>query len=332
MSTSGARRSASIRSARAWGVHDPRRHRQRRTRQLCRLPQSRVQTSPVRILAFLNVSFAGIYGFSKRVMVGESGDLRLTAPTDAVEVARANPDTIVGNQGPRRPPCVAELRRDPARHRPPGGRGARSADDGAHRSPAADLEDVLARLRRTATSSPTVFAPSPTILDKGPGRVRQAVLEARERGVIFDVGHGMGSFGLKTAPAMLADGFLPNCISSDIHAFCIEGPAFDLVTTLSNSCGSAWTLGDVVRAATEAPAKALRRGESRQSQARRDRTRRRSLALEERRDLDYVNSTGEHVTGGDQRLTASGVVIGRRLVERLEPRQHAQPYSVKEGI
>ena len=44
----------------------------------------------------LNVSFAGIYGFSKRVMVGESGDLRLMAPIDAVEVARANRDTIVG--------------------------------------------------------------------------------------------------------------------------------------------------------------------------------------------------------------------------------------------
>ena len=55
-----------------------------------------IRPSPVRILAYLNVSFAGIYGFSKRIMVGESGDLRLMAPIDAVEVAEANRDTIVG--------------------------------------------------------------------------------------------------------------------------------------------------------------------------------------------------------------------------------------------
>src|ERR1700677_591105 len=55
-----------------------------------------IKPSPVRIIAYLNISFAGIYGFSKRVMVGESGDLRLMAPIDAVEVARANRDTIGG--------------------------------------------------------------------------------------------------------------------------------------------------------------------------------------------------------------------------------------------
>ncbi len=55
-----------------------------------------IKPSPVRIIAYLNVSFAGIYGFSKRIMVGESGDLRLMAPIDAVEVAEANRDTLAG--------------------------------------------------------------------------------------------------------------------------------------------------------------------------------------------------------------------------------------------
>src|SRR5271170_3865163 len=55
-----------------------------------------IKPSPVRIIALLNVSFAGIYGFSKWVMVGESGDLRLMAPIDAVEVALTNRDTIGG--------------------------------------------------------------------------------------------------------------------------------------------------------------------------------------------------------------------------------------------
>ena len=51
-----------------------------------------IEPSQVRILAYVHVSHAGIYGFSKRIMVGESGDLRLMAPLDAVEVASANRD------------------------------------------------------------------------------------------------------------------------------------------------------------------------------------------------------------------------------------------------
>src|SRR5882672_5150702 len=55
-----------------------------------------IERSAVRILAYLHVSFAGIYAFSPRVMVGESEEIRLLAPIDAAEVASANRDTIVG--------------------------------------------------------------------------------------------------------------------------------------------------------------------------------------------------------------------------------------------
>src|ERR1700724_1026994 len=55
-----------------------------------------IDTSQIRILAYLHVSFAGIYGFSKRVMVGEGHDMRLLAARDAVEVADANSDIIIG--------------------------------------------------------------------------------------------------------------------------------------------------------------------------------------------------------------------------------------------
>src|ERR1044072_1507541 len=55
-----------------------------------------IEPSKVRILAYLHVSFAGIYAFSPRVMVGESEELRLMAPHDAVEVANDNRDMIVG--------------------------------------------------------------------------------------------------------------------------------------------------------------------------------------------------------------------------------------------
>src|SRR4029077_20129622 len=55
-----------------------------------------IEPSQVRILAYLHVSHAGIYAFSDRVMVGESEELRLMNPIDAVAVADANRDVIIG--------------------------------------------------------------------------------------------------------------------------------------------------------------------------------------------------------------------------------------------
>src|SRR5215831_7193068 len=55
-----------------------------------------IEPSAVRILAYLHVSFAGIFAYSKTVMVGESEELRLMAPSEAVEVADANRDVIIG--------------------------------------------------------------------------------------------------------------------------------------------------------------------------------------------------------------------------------------------
>src|SRR4249920_2737596 len=55
-----------------------------------------IEPSAVRILAYLHISFAGIYAFSKTVMVGESEEMRLMAPIEAVQVADANRDVIIG--------------------------------------------------------------------------------------------------------------------------------------------------------------------------------------------------------------------------------------------
>ena len=55
-----------------------------------------IEPSPVRILAYLNVSFAGIFAFSRTVMVGEASDLRLLDLNECVRVARENRDLIVG--------------------------------------------------------------------------------------------------------------------------------------------------------------------------------------------------------------------------------------------
>jgi dihydroorotase len=77
--------------------------------------------------------------------------------------------------------------------------------------------------------------------------------------VLFDIGHGMGSFGWGTARAMMDEGFPPDTISSDVHALCIDGPAYDQVTTMSKFLALGMSLADVVAASTIKPAQGLGR-------------------------------------------------------------------------
>jgi len=267
-----------------------------------------IRPSPVRIVAYLNVSFAGIYGFSRRVMVGESGDLRLMAPADAIEVVEANRDTIVGIKvrvGLNASQFSGLVPLDIARQ---------TAEEVGlpmmvHIDlPPPTLEDVLARLRKgdVLTHCFRPFPNNPATVDGG---VREAVVEARRRGVIFDIGHGMGSFAFKTARTMLANGFAPDCISSDVHALCIDGPAFDLLTTMSKFVCLGMELGDVVRAATEAPAQALRRLDL--GTLRPGATGDASILSLERGAFDYVDVASERMTG-DRRLAARGTVVNGR--------------------
>jgi dihydroorotase len=96
------------------------------------------------------------------------------------------------------------------------------------------------------------------ILDAA-GRVIPEAVSARERGVLFDVGHGAGSFAYDVARNALAQGFPPDTISSDLHAHNIDGPVFDQATTLSKLLHLGMPLEDVIRATTSAPAAAVRR-------------------------------------------------------------------------
>jgi dihydroorotase len=267
-----------------------------------------IEPSEVRILSFLHVSHAGIFGFSNRVMVGESEQLRLMDPITAAEVADANRDLIVG------------IKVRVGRHS--------SGDSGivpldialevaaqvgmplmAHIDhPPPSYEDVLARLRPGDVLT-HAFRPFPNTPTTAQGTVKRVVLDARERGVLFDIGHGKGSFAFKTARAMLANGFSPDTISSDIHALCIDGPAFDQVTTLSKFLCMGMPLAEVIAASTVNAAMALRRPElgSLKVGSVGDAT---LISIREGQ-FDYVDVVGEHMTG-DRKIFSEGVVIGGR--------------------
>jgi dihydroorotase len=85
------------------------------------------------------------------------------------------------------------------------------------------------------------------------------ILELHDQGLILDIGHGTGSFSYDTAEAMLAAGVKPDVISSDIHQMAIQGPMFDLPTTLSKFLNLGLTLPEVIERATSRPAAAMRR-------------------------------------------------------------------------
>ena len=265
-----------------------------------------IEPAQVRILAYLHVSHAGIYGFSNTVMVGESEDLRLMDPVTAVKVADANRDVIVG------------IKVRVGRHAS-GDQGVAPLDIALQVADEAGLplmchidepppsyEEVIAKLRPGDVLT-HAFRPFPNAPCTVQGTVRPAVLAARKRGVLFDIGHGMGSFSYKTARAMLANGFHPDTISSDVHALCINGPAFDQVTTMSKFLCLGMSLNEVIKASTENAAFALKRPElgSLKPGSVGDAT---ILSVDDGQ-FDYVDATGEHLIG-DRKINSRGVVIG----------------------
>jgi dihydroorotase len=267
-----------------------------------------IERSEVRILAYLHVSFAGIYAFSPRVMVGESEEIRLMAPIDAAEVANANRDIIVGIKvrvGARASGRSGTVPLDIA---------LQVADEVgmpvmAHiDDPPPSYEEVIARLRPGDVLT-HAFRPFPNSPATVQGTVKRAVIDARQRGVLFDIGHGKGSFAFKTARAMLANGFWPDTISSDVHALCINGPAFDQVTTMSKFLCLGMPLTDVIAASTVNAAFALKRPElgSLKPGGIGDAT---ILSVKDGR-FDYVDVVGEHLIG-DRRIVSDGVVIAGR--------------------
>ncbi|MDE2061595.1 MAG: amidohydrolase/deacetylase family metallohydrolase [Bradyrhizobium sp.] len=267
-----------------------------------------IEPSQVRILAYLHISHAGIFGFSNRVMVGESEEMRLMNPIDAVQVADANRDLIVGIK------VRVGLHASGTSGIVPLRMALEVANEVgmplmAHIDhPPPSYEEVVSLLRPGDVLT-HAFRPFPNSAVSAQGTVKQVVLEARERGVLFDIGHGKGSFAFKVARAMLANGFYPDTISSDVHLLCINGPAYDQVTTMSKFLCMGMPFADVIAASTVNAAMALRRPElgSLKVGSVGDAT---LLTIREGK-FDYEDVIGEHLMG-DRKIVSEGVVIGGR--------------------
>lgn len=97
------------------------------------------------------------------------------------------------------------------------------------------------------------------VLNRFSGRVEPYMIEARKRGVLFDLGHGAGSFLWPVASKAMAQNFPPDTISTDLHSSSILIPSSDMPNCISKMMALGMTLQDAIARSTAAPARAIKR-------------------------------------------------------------------------
>ncbi len=93
------------------------------------------------------------------------------------------------------------------------------------------------------------------------GRLRPFVRRARERGIVFDVGHGAGSFVFSQARPALEQGFAPDTISTDLHRASMNAGMKDMLNVMSKFLSMGMAIEDAVRASTSSAARVIRRND-----------------------------------------------------------------------
>jgi dihydroorotase len=101
-----------------------------------------------------------------------------------------------------------------------------------------------------------VFAQQFPILDDN-GKPNRFLFEARDRGIIFDLGHGAGSFWFRQAIPAMHNGFSPDSISTDLHIGNINGPVVDMLTTMSKLLNIGMPLDELIYRSTVTPAREI---------------------------------------------------------------------------
>jgi dihydroorotase len=215
-----------------------------------------IDTSKVRILAFLNIASGGMVDQATEQNVDE------LQPGIAAAVAEAYPEIIVGIKAAhywtRQPWDEAH---------PPWASVERAVEAGElcdkpvmvdfwPRLPERPYPDLILQKLRPGDIHTHVYARQFPIVDEE-GKVYDYMWRARERGVIFDLGHGAGSFWFRNALPALRDGFPPDSISTDLHMGNINGPVVSMLTTMSKYLSMGMPLQEVIERSTVAPAREI---------------------------------------------------------------------------
>ncbi len=143
------------------------------------------------------------------------------------------------------------------------------------------------------------------------GRLLPYLFEARKRGVLFDVGHGGGSFSFLQAIPAVRQGFIPDSISTDLHTSSMNAGMKDMLNVMSKFLGMGMALDDVIACSTWHPAREIHHEELGNLSVGSDA----DVAVLRlmRGDFGFVDSAGLRMRG-DRKLAAEMTLRGGKVV------------------
>ena len=182
-----------------------------------------------RAFAFVNISSIGITD----MRVGENLNLAYCGVEDAIKTIEANRDIALGVKvRVAKPICgpngIEPLRRAAAVRDATGTRMMVHISDSEQA-----MSEILPLLNPGDIITHCFTGRGRLILDQQKRTVLPEVRAAQENGIGFDVGHGQGSFSFEVARDALADGFLPDTISTDLHNYSAHSTALSLPDVMS---------------------------------------------------------------------------------------------------
>jgi dihydroorotase len=209
-----------------------------------------IDRAQTRIFAFVNIVGQGMGGGPVEQDTNDMNAQR------AAEIAAKYPDTVVGFKTAHyaKPDWTAVDRALEA------GRLANlpvMVDFGEFRPERPHQDLILKKLRPGDIYTHTYLGRVPMLDEQG--KVRDYLFEGRKRGVIFDVGHGAGSFIFRFAVPAMKQGFTPDSISTDLHLRSANGGMRDMVNVMSKFLNMGMPLDELILKSTWNPAKEIRR-------------------------------------------------------------------------
>jgi dihydroorotase len=222
-------------------------------RNFLQFKEQAIDRARTRVLSFINIVGSGMKGGPVEQNLADM-DARLTAMR-----IRQYPGVIVGIKvahysGPEWEPVTRAVAAGQETGVPV------MVDFGNH-TPPLSLEDLLLKHLRPGDILTHAYAHVSgriPIVDES-GKVRPYVWAARKRGIIFDVGHGGGSFLFRQAVPALKEGFAPDVISTDLHTGSMNAGMKDILNVMSKLLNLGMTLPDVIKANTSKAAAMIKR-------------------------------------------------------------------------
>ena len=211
-----------------------------------------IDQAHTRVLAFLHISGMGQLDNN----IGELEDIRWARVEQAIEAAELHSDVIVGIKVRLTENIVGSNDLIALKRALEAGQELNKPVMIHIGGSVNQVEEFLEQLRPGDIVTHSFTGRPHGILDNN-NKVIDAAWDAMNRGVIFDVGHGAGSFSFPVAEACLEQGLGPGTVSSDVHRYNIRGPVFDLMTTLSKYIHLGYSIGDAIALGSSIPSSAV---------------------------------------------------------------------------